>query len=284
MRGPGLLVPTRQRKLRLCVESHALRSRRRQPHRPVLSAGQLPAATCPSAHGHGCRPPNSRPRRQCSGPWGRRLHRRAPGLCSQQGTARRPELVSGGEGPASRPSSRRSEPPGRPGPPGRHRETHGSEMTPDLGTRWHLLEVVPGPGTGLLGAGAASGTAPKCRWNPGPRRTGAGLHRAPLDGRVGPPPGPESPQMQRQGSPVPLLPPQCPPRGQGPQPGEVPWMPTRPGLTRGFRRATSWAWGLLPWGCGASLGTGWGPARRPSLCPSLKLPSLLQRALLLHRK
>lgn len=163
-------------------------------------------------------------------------------------------------------------------------ETHGSEMTPDLGTRWHLLEVVPGPGTGLLGAGAASGTAPKCRWNPGPRRTGAGLHRAPLDGRVGPPPGPESPQMQRQGSPVPLLPPQCPPRGQGPQPGEVPWMPTRPGLTRGFRRATSWAWGLLPWGCGASLGTGWGPARRPSLCPSPKLPSLLQRALLLHRK
>lgn len=163
-------------------------------------------------------------------------------------------------------------------------ETHGSEMTPDLGTRWHLLEVAPGPGTGLLGAGAASGTAPKCRWNPGPRRTGAGLHRAPLDGRVGPPPGPESPQMQRQGSPVPLLPPQCPPRGQGPQPGEVPRMPTRPGLTRGFRRAASRVWGLLPRGCGASLGAGWGPARRPSLCPSPKLPSLLQRALLLHRK
>lgn len=125
-------------------------------------------------------------------------------------------------------------------------ETHGSEMTPDLGTRWHLLEVVPGPGTGLLGAGAASGTAPKCRWNPGPRRTGAGLHRAPLDGRVGPPPGPESPQMQRQGSPVPLLPPQCPPRGQGPQPGEVPRMPTRPRAHQGLPQSCKSGVGASP--------------------------------------
>lgn len=127
-------------------------------------------------------------------------------------------------------------------------ETHGSEMTPDLGTRWHLLEVVPGPGTGLLGAGAASGTAPKCRWNPGPRRTGAGLHRAPLDGRVGPPPGPESPQMQRQGSPVPLLPPQCPPRGQGPQPGEVPRMPTRPRAHQGLPQSCKLGVGASPLG------------------------------------
>lgn len=125
-------------------------------------------------------------------------------------------------------------------------ETHGSEMTPDLGTRWHLLEVVPGPGTGLLGAGAASGTAPKCRWNPGPRRTGAGLHRASLDGRVGPPPGPESPQMQRQGSPVPLLPPQCPPRGQGPQPGEVPWMSTRPRAHQGLPQSCKLGVGASP--------------------------------------
>lgn len=151
MRGPGLLVPTRQRKLRLCVESHALRSRRQQPHRPVLSVGQLPAATCPSARGHGCRPPNSRPCRQCSGPWGRRLRRRAPGLCSQQGTARRPELVSGGEGPASRPSSRRSEPPGRPGPPGRHRRD--TRLGNDSRLRHPIASAGSGPGARNRAAG-----------------------------------------------------------------------------------------------------------------------------------